>query len=515
MVKVSRKILIRGVNWIGDAVMTLPAVAAIGRAFPDAEISLLVKPWVAEIFKECPEIDDIILYDDRFEGIAGKFRLARVLRGKNFEMAILFQNAFDAAFISWLAGIPVRAGYARDGRSFLLTRAVPVNRDNLGEHQVFYYLNLLNSMNIKTDCTHPYIRLSEKEREWAGNLVLSGLDDCKGPLIGINPGATYGSAKRWPARRFAELINKITDRLNGRVIIFGSRKEVDIANEIYDLLKPPAENTLIMSGKTDLRELAALIFECDAFITNDSGPMHIASALFVPTVAIFGSTNYTATGPFGKGHTVVSKDLDCSPCIKRECPEGHTRCMTEISEDDVFNALTNILPVEKAVFLDKDGTIIEDKDYLNSFEDLEILPDASDSLTKLKEAGFKLIGVTNQSGIGRSIVDEEFVLESQKYLENELGIDDFFYCPHHPDDHCFCRKPEPAMLLTARLKHRIDLKQSYVIGDKESDVQLARNTGVTGILLSSGQSSLDTSAAYVADSLREAARWILQKEEEK
>ncbi len=165
------KILIRGVNWIGDAVITMPSIRAVRRAFPGAHISLLVKPWVADIFKENPYINDIILYDESFKGIAGKFRLAKKLRRQKFDIAILLQNAFDAALIAWLAGIPERVGYSRDFRGFLLTKAIHVAKDTLSQHQVYYYLNLLKSMGIEAVETPPCIYLTDNEREWARNLV--------------------------------------------------------------------------------------------------------------------------------------------------------------------------------------------------------------------------------------------------------------------------------------------------------------------------------------------------------
>ena len=511
-----QKILIRGVNWIGDAVLTIPAIKAVRKAFPDAHICLLAKPWVAEIFSESPDIDETISYDEKFNGIMGKFRLAKVLRASAFDTAILLQNAFDAAFITWLAKIPERIGYKRDCRSFLLTKGIPVPEEILGKHQVNYYLNIIRSMKVDIQETVPYIHLNDNERQKARETISSGLQDPHLPLIGINPGAAYGSAKRWPPENFAELIMKIINDLNGRVIIFGSTAELEIANEITNeintlKIKRKTEygsRLMVMSGKTSLRELAALISECDAFITNDSGPMHMASALHVPTAAIFGSTDPVATGPFGNGHKVITTGLDCSPCLKRECPKKDLVCMTEITPDMVFSALNEILPKNRGIFLDKDGTIIEDKNYLNSFDDLVIFPLSKKIMQQLKKAGFKLIGVTNQSGIGRGIVDEKFVLESNAHLEKKLGIDDFYYCPHHPDDKCYCRKPEPLMMLKARLDHGIDLKRSYVIGDKESDVLLGKNTGATGILISSTPLFANSSATFIARDLKEAAEWI-------
>jgi heptosyltransferase-2 len=438
------KILIRGVNWIGDAVITTPSVRAIRRAYPDAHISLLVKPWVADIFKENPDINEIILYDEGFMGIKGKLRLANKLRRQQFDIAILLQNAFDAALLAWLAKIPERIGYSRDGRGFLLTKAIPVKKDIASQHQVYYYLNLLKSIGIETIETQPCIYLTDEERQWARNFLNSKLITHNSRLlIGINPGATYGSAKRWMPERFAELIFRIINELDGRVIIFGNKSENEIADEILQGLKTQNSklktHILNMVGKTNLRELAALTAECNAFITNDSGPMHMASALFVPVVAIFGSTNKASTGPFGEGHKIITNNLPCSPCMKRKCPEGHLKCMTEITADNVFAALQEVLPKEKAVFLDRDGTIIEDKHYLNSFDNLVIFPNAKENLRKLKDAGFKLIGITNQSGVARGIVNEHFVIELNAYLKKELEVDDFYYCPHHPDEHCPCR----------------------------------------------------------------------------
>ena len=504
-------------NWIGDAVLTLPAIRSVRKAFPHARISLLVKPWVSDIFKESPDIDEIILYDDRFHGFAGKPGLAKILRRSKFDIAVLLQNAFDAALISRLAGVPEIIGYKRDWRGFLLTKAIPVAKDSLKQHQVHYYLYLLRSAGIKTAETRPYIYLTDDERGHARDLLSSYFPDAGFPLIGINPGAAFGPAKRWPPERFTELISKIIHELNGRIVIFGSRTEVEIAGEIYRKLETGnskfKNRLLMMAGKTGLREAAALIAECDAFVTNDSGLMHMASALLVPVVAIFGSTDRTATRPFGEGHKVIAKDLPCAPCMKRECPEGHTACMTEITAAEVFSAVREILACNKAIFLDKDGTIIEDKNYLNSFDDLVILPGAKESLRKLKDAGFKLIGITNQSGIGRGIVDEEFVRESNAYLQKELGIDDFYYCPHHPDERCPCRKPEPLPALMARFRHGINLKASYVIGDKESDVMLAAKIGAAGILLAA-QSPENTAASHVAMDLSAAVEWIMEREKD-
>jgi heptosyltransferase-2 len=508
-----QKILIRGVNWIGDAVLTTVGISAIREAFPGAWISLLVKPWIAQLFKEDPSINEIILYDNHFNSIPGKFKLARILRTKRFDIAILLQNAFDAAFITWLSRIPRRIGYSRDFRRPLLTDAIPMKDKTLKQHQVYYYLNLLKeSLNIEPKTIEPRIYLTDEEIQQARSLLNSKFQSPRF-IIGINPGATYGPAKRWMPEGFAGVIQKTIKEMDGRIVLFGSSSEVNIANEIIEAIKDTKTSHILnLTGKTNLRELSALISQCDAFITNDSGPMHIASALRVPIVAIFGSTDKETTGPLGNGHKVVSKDPPCSPCLKRECPEGHLRCLREITPEDVFNALQEVIPRQRAVFLDRDGTLNEDVGYLNNLKDLKIFDGTYQNLQRLKTAGFKLIGITNQSGIARGIVSEDFVRQTNTYLQETLGIDDFYYCPHHPDDRCQCRKPRPMLLHKARLKHRIDLKASYVIGDKTIDILLAKAVGAKGILVLTGHDRESEDADFIARDLREAVDWILGQE---
>jgi heptosyltransferase-2 len=513
-----KKILIRGVNWIGDAVFITPAVRTIRKAFPDAHISLLVKPWVSDIFRNNPDINEIIIYEDRFSSLPGKLKLARIIRKKGFHMAILLQNAFDAALIAWLAGIPERIGYSSDFRKALLTRPIDIKRKNLEQHQVFYYLDLLKeAFNIEPDSTEPSLYLGENEADDARTLLHGSLDlSAETPLIGINPGAAYGPAKRWPHERYAELIEKIIRELNARVVLFGSKAEEEISRRIVSRILPPKSTFLNIAGRTTLRELAALISECDVFVTNDTGPMHMASALLVPVVAIFGSTDHKATGPFGEGHTIVTRNIPCSPCFKRECPEdktgtreGYLRCMTAISTDDVFRAVQDTLRGQRAVFLDRDGTLNEDTGYLNSFSNLKIFDGVGKNLERLKNAGYKLIGITNQSGIARGIATEEFVRACNAYLQKHLGIDDFYYCPHHPDDGCDYRKPGTRLVLKARLKHRINLKASYVIGDKTLDILLAKAVGARGILVQTGHDRESDDAAFIAKDLTGAVDWIL------
>lgn len=506
--KSCKTLLVRGVNWIGDAVMTMPALRALRKGLPDTKISLLVKPWVASLFKNNPDIDEIILYEGRYNSLFGKLRLSSLLKSKGFCSSILFQNAFDAALIAFLAGIPERIGYSRYGRGFLLTDAIPFNNDDRKIHHVYYYLNILKKAGMDTEYSIPYIYLSLEERVNARNI----LKNLKRPVIGINPGATYGSTKRWHPERFAEVSKRIISELNGSVVIFGGKSEVGIAEEIHNLinLEPGTWNLELknLAGKTTLRELSALISECDVLLTNDSGPMHIGYAVRTPVIAIFGSTEPALTGPLGRGNMVIKKDIDCSPCFKKRCAKQEIVCMNAITSDEVFEVIKHSIPKNRAVFFDRDGTLCKDVGYLNRLDDLEIFKGVAD-LRVLNERGFKLIGVSNQSGIARGVVKEDFTMDVNNIFVRQYGFDDFYYCPHHPDEHCPCRKPEPLMPLKARVEHNIDLKKSYVIGDKESDMLLAKAVGAKGIFILTGQGSESSNADYIARDLKEAVQWTL------
>lgn len=524
MVKNNSKILIRGVNWIGDSIMTLPAIKVLRQSYPDSIISLLVKPSVSPIFEKNPNIDEIILLEDRFKGFLGRLKLSNILREKNFSKAVLFQNAFDAALITFIAGIPERIGYNRDGRGLLLTKPIPFNNDDRRLHHIDYYLNLLRLAGItinnvgfkeilkpfngkKLNEFYPYVYLSIDER-LSKRRELSIL---KRPILGINPGAAYGSSKRWFPERFADVSNWFLQETKGSIVIFGSSSEIKTAEEILIKIRPDLRtenNVLNLTGKTTLRELIALISECNIFVTNDSGPMHIAFSVGTPMVSIFGSTEPELTGYINNNSLVLRSEVSCSPCFERTCKKNDMRCMYSISSDDVYIAIKKIFSHKKAVFFDRDGTLCRDSDYLSRWEDLEIFPEI-DSLRMLKDKGFLLIGVSNQSGISRGFTQESFVEEVNNYFIERYGFDDFYYCPHHPDDNCFCRKPEPGMLVMARADHLIDLKKSYVVGDKDADMLLAKAVGAIGILVKTGKQQESPHADFIVKNLRDAVKLII------
>ncbi|MEJ2697905.1 MAG: lipopolysaccharide heptosyltransferase II [Candidatus Sulfobium sp.] len=482
----------RGVNWIGDAVMTLPAMRALRRANPDSKIVLLVKPWVSPIFEKDPNIDEMIIYSDDHKGIRGRLRLAGELRTYGFRRAVLFQNAIDAALIAFLAGIPERIGYSRDARRALLTKAVPFDKYAGSLHHIRYYLNLLDKAGFAVGDSRPWIYLSLEERLGARE-KLAGL---RRPVVGLNPGASYGSAKRWHPARFAEVAKRVVDELGGSVVVFGGPAETGIAEEILEGACPGSlsENAgsvetprvMTMAGRTTLRELVALISEVDVLVTNDSGPMHIGYAVGTPLVAVFGSTSPELTGPVGYCDIVIRKEVDCAPCFERTCRKGEVQCMDLVTPADVFDAVKRLKRSGKAVFFDRDGTLCRDAGYLSRMEDFEVIHDV-ESLNSLKRQGYLLIGITNQSGIARGMMKEGFVKEVNDIFVKKYGFDSFYYCPHHPDEKCSCRKPEPGLLVRAGHDFGINLRKSFVVGDKDLDMQLARAVGAKGILVLTGE----------------------------
>ncbi len=392
-------------------------------------------------------------------------------------------------------------GYGRGGRGFLLTRPVPYKGQDRRMHHIDYYLEMLRQAGIEAKPSTPWVYLSLEERLKARET----LKDLRRPVVGIAPGATYGSSKRWPTERFASVSERVIRELGGSVVLFGSEAERKVADEIMKNIGH--EGAVSMAGKTGLRELVSLVSECDVLLTNDSGPMHIAYAVGAPLVAIFGSTEPALTGPPSAGGEVVRKPLPCSPCFERECGEGTLKCMEAVGPDEVFEAVKRRLPKLRAVFFDRDGTLIRDADYLRRWEDFEALP-GLDELKGLKERGFKLIGVTNQSGVARGIVEEGFVREVNDLFIKNYGFDGFYCCPHHPEERCPCRKPEPEMAVRARLHHGIDLRRSYVVGDKEDDMLLAKAVGAKGILVLTGKAGASENADFTAKDLKEAVRLI-------
>jgi heptosyltransferase-2 len=335
------RIMIRATNWVGDAIMALPALRAVRQKHPEAHIGIVARPYVAEIYRDQGIADELIPYDPGGEhrGWSGGEKLARELRAREFDAALLLQNAFDAAWLAWRAQIPQRIGYARDGRLFLLTKAIPVPKPGeIPAHEKFYYLELLRRagwVEQLQDDAHIVLNVPEEARGRALQILLEAGARPNGLRVAVGAGASYGSAKCWPTDRFAKTLNAFLSHREAEVILFGTPGETPVTNAIAaELHKPPIN----LTGKTAVGELPALLSQCHLFLGNDSGAMHVAAAVGLPVVAVFGPTDPEGTSPVTPRAMIVQQKPYCSPCFLRRCPTDH-RCMTAVTPAMVEAAL--------------------------------------------------------------------------------------------------------------------------------------------------------------------------------
>ncbi len=345
------KILVRATNWVGDAILALPALRAVRRRFPEAEIAILARPYVAEIYRGQQICDELIVYESAgvHAGLFGRERLAAELRGRKFDVALLLQNAFEAAWVAWRAGIPERIGYARDGRSFLLTRAISVPRHGeIPAHEKFYYLELLRRAGwIDSLADEAFITLDvpEQNRRKGSEFLVECGARPQSFRVAIGAGASYGSAKCWPAERFAELANRLQSQTGCDVILFGTAVEADVTKTISaGMSRAPID----LTGKTTIGDLPGLLSQCHLFVGNDSGAMHVAAAVGLPVVAVFGPTDPYGTAPVTPRCSIVQEKPYCSPCFLRHCPTDH-RCMLKVTCEMVEAAAKNWLPAAEAL----------------------------------------------------------------------------------------------------------------------------------------------------------------------
>jgi heptosyltransferase-2 len=336
------RILIRSTNWVGDAVMTLPALEAVRENFPSALIMVLARPWVAPVFENHPAVDGILIYkkhDDVVKNLSEIRTMVHAIRKRRFDLAILFQNAFEAALLAFLGGAKSRLGFDSDGRGFLLTHGIKRTDEIFAVHQVEYYLSILKYAGLSAVSRNPVVYISEKDRAKADTLLKSNGISRSDFLLGLGPGAIFGNAKRWPVDRFAKIGDLASEQWNARVIIMGSDKEKEIGASMSSLMR---NKPVDFCGKTSLGEAMGIVGRCNIFITNDSGLMHVSAALGVPTVAVFGSTDHIATGPRGIKTKIIKHDINCSPCLKPECPTDF-KCMLSITVEEVWSEMENIL----------------------------------------------------------------------------------------------------------------------------------------------------------------------------
>jgi lipopolysaccharide heptosyltransferase II/tetraacyldisaccharide 4'-kinase len=323
------EILVRVPNWLGDAVMALPVLAGLRRLYPAAGLTILALPRVAPMFEGQPGVREVIPYPSG----RGKWHTLLKLR-RRFDLALALPNSFEAVWGLWLTGVPYRVGYAADCRSPLLTTTLAGRRRLRGLHQVFYYLGLLTALGEVAEYIPPQLLLSEAEHQQGLEILGNNPDSHPGPWVGLAPGAAYGPAKRWPPERFAAVGRALAEDFGARLVILGGPEDRESAATVADHLQGPVLN---LAGKTSLHQALQVLSRLAVLITNDSGLMHAAAALATPVVALFGSTDPHATGPFSPKATVIHHPRPCSPCLKRTCTRGYP-CLTDITVPEVAAA---------------------------------------------------------------------------------------------------------------------------------------------------------------------------------
>jgi lipopolysaccharide heptosyltransferase II len=372
-----RRILVRGVNWLGDAVMTMPALQRLRERFPQAHIALLAPEKLRALWQHHPAVNQIMSTGPK----SGVIHVARMLARERLDLALVLPNSPRSALESWLARVPQRIGYARPWRSWMLTRAIPARpghvpmrkrspaeihrlirsaddptrnpKPEAGSrkpetrsvpgHHLFNYLHLVSvATGADPEPLPPRLFVSPDEIEAACRKF--DLNGVTGPVFGMNPGAEYGPAKRWPTERFIAAAREIQNRTNCVWLVFGGTNDVGVGDAIRSALRPSPRALRNLVGQTSLAELCALLKRCRVLLTNDSGTMHVASALGTPVVVPFGSTSPELTGPGLPGeqrHRILKSAAPCSPCFLRRCPIDF-RCMNGIGVEQIVEAVLQI-----------------------------------------------------------------------------------------------------------------------------------------------------------------------------
>jgi heptosyltransferase II len=362
------KILVRGTNWLGDAVMTTPALLRLREKFPDAHVAILTAEKLQELWANHPAVDETI----PFAPSESIFSIGKKLRGGKFDCALVLPNSPRSAIEVFLARIPQQIGYARPWRNFFLTQAVAPRADAVkmrkrsvaeikeliaknpesriqnpeipkSAHQIFEYLNLTSALGANPEVLPPQLFVTPEEIEAAK--IKFGLDKISSPIFGLNPGAEYGPAKRWPVEKFILAAKEIRQRTDCVWILFGGKGDLQLCGRIESETQNSKLKIQNFCGKTSLRELMSLLKLCRVLLTNDTGPMHVAAALGTPVVVPFGSTSPELTGPGLPGDArnhLLKSDAPCSPCFLRECPIDF-RCMNGIGVEQVVEAVVKSL----------------------------------------------------------------------------------------------------------------------------------------------------------------------------
>jgi heptosyltransferase-2 len=335
-----QNIIVRMPNWIGDMVMATPVLSDLRKAFPSAQITAMCRSPISELLQEDISINEIFSFTktSRLVRRDEKKDILDRLRKGHYDLGVILPNTFSSAWWFWQGDVKIRIGYEGFARRALLAPSMEKPHAIESQHLIITYKNLLTPLGISVSDTKPRLYLKESEIEQARVLLSQHGVKSQHKIVGINPGAAYGSAKCWLPERFREVTIRLLQDKDVIVVYFGDLTTSHLVKEICQGLSTRVVN---MAGLTSLRELACLISLCNVLLTNDSGPMHIAGALSVLTVALFGSTNSVVTGPWQES-IVIQKHVECSPCYRRTCPIDF-RCMKQIEVEEVVQAISGFL----------------------------------------------------------------------------------------------------------------------------------------------------------------------------
>lgn len=504
------RILMIRLSSLGDIILTTPVLDALKQSHPNSRISFLTKRKYEGLFESDPRVDSVIYFDSqgRHKGLSGLLGLIKSLNQERFDLIVDLHSNLRSFPIRVL----VRAGKKVHYHKRLFTRLWMVYFKKLRVKPVSTIENYLQSLGEtgKRVCKRTPGLYSKKENEiWAENfLVENGLSH-EEILIGMAPGARW-ETKRWDLEKFSCVAESLCRDLSGKILLVGNKADQDLIERIEQKI---GKKKAITALDLPLDRLITLAKKCDLFISNDSGPMHLASALGVPTIGIFGPTSPDlGFSPSGLEDELFWAGVGCSPCSlhgDKDCIKESRNCMDEIRSETIIEEAKRRLNSNKVVFLDRDGTITEERDFAYKIEDIKFIPGSREALKTLQDLGYSLVMVSNQSGIARGIMTVEQVEKVNDFILTELEkegikIEGIYYCPHHPDENCDCRKPGTGLIRRALQDHSLSLKNAWVIGDKLSDVLLGKNIKGKSILVLTGYGE-DTKRKIVSGS--EVPEW--------
>ncbi|MFH2035892.1 MAG: HAD-IIIA family hydrolase [Candidatus Zixiibacteriota bacterium] len=517
------KILVIRLGVIGDLILTSPAILNLKISFPRAKISLLTRNRFSSLARRLIGVDEIFDFPNKAT-LRDLYLMGEFLDNQNFDMIIDLHGNIRSQFLSKYVTASIKGRYWK--RSWERMAAVNWHWINpYPPHTVDLYNTAVTEAGGKVFARRPVLRLDDCEKksiEFENNR----------PIIAIAPGASH-QPKKFPKERLRDIAIESFERFSANIVLF----LVDDDADMESLGQIIPRSNLKSFRNYDLNRLPCLISECDLMLCNDSGLMHMSSAVGTPVLGFFGPTHPTlGFSPRGLKDQIVETDEYCRPCSrhgKQECFRDKQYCFENISDRMILNMISEAIKDnhkgDKALFIDRDGTLIKDKNYMSNPALVEPEEGSIDAVKLARKLGFKIIVVSNQSGVARGYFDEQTVMQvNQKVMDifkkAEAEIDGIYYCPHYQNGveadysfECSCRKPSAGMIEKASLEHQINPFRSYVIGDKPSDIQLAQVSGGKGILVRTGYgvksekdfelSNLPPSI-YIADNLYEAVKYL-------